>query len=71
MLVFEFMDQDLKKFMDAHGRNGALLEKKTIKSFFAQLLRGVAFCHENRILHRDVRSLNFYLSNTFFISRTI
>ncbi len=37
MLVFEFMDYDLKKFMDQqHGR----MERKQIRSFMRQLLQG-------------------------------
>jgi serine/threonine protein kinase len=38
MLVFEFMDKDLKKYMDTHGKNGAL-EPATIRSFMYQLLK--------------------------------
>lgn len=55
VLVFEFMDQDLKKYMDTHGKNGALLDKQVIRSFMAQMMRGIAFCHENRVLHRDLK----------------
>ncbi|KAJ3367735.1 negative regulator of the PHO system, partial [Allomyces arbusculus] len=32
LLVFEYMDQDLKRFMDRNGRNGAL-DPPIIKSF--------------------------------------
>lgn len=38
MLVFEFMDKDLKKYMDNHGKNGAL-DPATIKSFMYQLIK--------------------------------
>ncbi|KAJ3260946.1 negative regulator of the PHO system [Boothiomyces macroporosus] len=48
-LVFEYMDQDLKKFMDSQG--GAL-PPPLIENFMFQLLRGIAFCHDNRVLHR-------------------
>lgn len=56
-LVFEFMDQDLKKYMDVHGNQGAL-DHMLCKNFMFQLLRGIAFCHENRVLHRDLKPQN-------------
>ncbi|ORX94227.1 cyclin-dependent protein kinase [Basidiobolus meristosporus CBS 931.73] len=61
MLVFEYMDQDLKKYMDTHGNNGAL-DPMLIKSFMFQLLRGIAFCHENRVLHRDLKPQNLLIN---------
>lgn len=60
-LVFEYMDQDLKKYMDTHGHNGAL-EPSLCKHFMYQLLRGIAFCHENRVLHRDLKPQNLLIS---------
>jgi len=61
MLVFEFMDKDLKKYMDARGDRGAL-DPVTIKSFMYQLLLGIAFCHENRVLHRDLKPQNLLIN---------
>jgi cyclin-dependent kinase len=45
-LVFEFLDQDLKKYLDATGDQG--MQSYTVKSFLYQLLLGVAYCHEHR-----------------------
>jgi serine/threonine protein kinase len=61
MLVFEFMDKDLKKYMDSHGDHGSL-DPATIKWFMYQLLRGIAFCHENRVLHRDLKPQNLLIN---------
>lgn len=61
MLVFEFMDQDLKKYMDQHGERGAL-DPYTVRNFMFQLLRGTAFCHENRVLHRDLKPQNLLIN---------
>jgi negative regulator of the PHO system len=62
MLVFEYMDKDLKKYMDARGQHGQL-DPATIKSFMQQLLRGIAFCHENRVLHRDLKPQNLLINS--------
>lgn len=56
-LVFEYLDRDLKKYMDTHGNNGAL-EPHIVKSFMYQLLKGIQFCHQNRVLHRDLKPQN-------------
>lgn len=61
-LVFEFLDQDLKRFMDACGENG--IQAETTKSFLFQLLRGIAFCHEHRVLHRDLKPQNLLINMT-------
>ncbi|KAG0330388.1 negative regulator of the PHO system [Dissophora globulifera] len=60
-LVFEYMDQDLKRYMDQHGNRGAL-GPIVIKAFMYQLLKGVAFCHENRVLHRDLKPQNLLIN---------
>jgi serine/threonine protein kinase len=59
MLVFEYMDKDLKKYMDTYG---SPLPPEQIKSFMFQLLRGVAFCHERHVLHRDLKPQNLLIN---------
>ncbi|KAJ5054695.1 uncharacterized protein L3040_000961 [Drepanopeziza brunnea f. sp. 'multigermtubi'] len=61
MLVFEYMDKDLKKYMDTEGERGAL-PPVTIKSFMHQLLLGIDFCHTNRVLHRDLKPQNLLIN---------
>jgi serine/threonine protein kinase len=60
-LVFEFLDQDLKKLLDNSGEEG--LDMKTVKSFLYQLLNGIAHCHKNRVLHRDLKPQNLLISH--------
>jgi negative regulator of the PHO system len=61
VLIFEYCEQDLKKYMDAHGDRGAL-DPMTVRSFMYQLLKGTAFCHENRVLHRDLKPQNLLIN---------
>jgi cyclin-dependent kinase len=59
-LVFEFLDQDLKNFLDACGEKG--IDDYTIKSFLYQLLQGIAYTHKHRILHRDLKPQNLLIN---------
>ncbi|PVU92654.1 hypothetical protein BB561_003696, partial [Smittium simulii] len=58
-LVFEYMDSDLKKFMDICGGD---LDTFTIKHLLYQLLCGVEYVHKNKILHRDLKPQNLLIS---------
>ncbi|KAH9597534.1 Protein kinase domain [Trypanosoma melophagium] len=58
-LVFEYMELDLKKYMDRESGN---LDAATIQSFMRSLLKGVRFCHERNVLHRDLKPPNLLIS---------
>ncbi|KAJ3195749.1 Cyclin-dependent kinase 20, partial [Irineochytrium annulatum] len=52
VLVFEFMLSDLAEVL----RNATQpLTEAQIKAYMLMLLKGVAFCHENDIMHRDLK----------------
>ncbi|KAL8447007.1 hypothetical protein Emed_004691 [Eimeria media] len=59
-LVFEYLDQDLKEVLDACRPSG--LEPPVVKSFLYQLLKGIAYCHQHRVLHRDLKPQNLLIS---------
>ena len=58
-LVFEYLDQDLKKLLDMCEGG---LDSATTKSFLYQLLRGIAYCHAHRVLHRDLKPQNLLIN---------
>ena len=61
MLVFEYMDKDLKKYMDAQAT-------LAIQPCYHQVIhvpaaRGIDFCHANRIMHRDLKPQNLLINS--------
>ncbi|CAI5746481.1 unnamed protein product [Peronospora destructor] len=57
-LVFEFVEQDLKRCLE---KLPARMEVFQVKSYLYQLLAGIAFCHANRVLHRDLKPQNLLI----------
>lgn len=58
VLVFEFLDNDLKKYMKAHG---CRLTPAQVKNFTYQMVSGTEFCHASRIIHRDLKPQNLLI----------
>lgn len=58
-LVFEFVDKDLKRYMEAC--NGPL-DPQLIKSYTLQMLRGLDYCHTRGIMHRDLKPQNILVN---------
>jgi len=59
-MVFEFMDHDLTGLLDSAM---ARFTVPQIKCYLAQLLEGLRYCHENRVLHRDIKGANLLINN--------
>lgn len=59
-LVFEYLAMDLKKYMDLIPRDKSM-DMKLIKSYLYQILQGILFCHQRRILHRDLKPQNLLI----------
>ncbi|GMH94470.1 hypothetical protein TrST_g10939 [Triparma strigata] len=66
LLVFEFVLMDLKGYLDliqpvgSNRRVGVPPNK--LRSLVRQMVAGVAFCHERRILHRDIKPHNILIT---------
>uniref|UniRef100_A0A2P2M2X7 cyclin-dependent kinase n=1 Tax=Rhizophora mucronata TaxID=61149 RepID=A0A2P2M2X7_RHIMU len=58
-LVFEYLDLDLKKHMDSCPEFSK--DSRLVKTFLYQILRGIAYCHSHRVLHRDLKPQNLLI----------
>ncbi|CAF1013173.1 unnamed protein product, partial [Didymodactylos carnosus] len=58
-LVFEYVDKDLKQYMDDCGN---IMNIKNVRLFLYQLLRGLEYCHSRKILHRDLKPQNLLIN---------
>uniref|UniRef100_A0A915AR36 Protein kinase domain-containing protein n=1 Tax=Parascaris univalens TaxID=6257 RepID=A0A915AR36_PARUN len=56
-LIFEFLSMDLKKFLDSIP-DGVMMDIKLQKSYLYQICQATCFCHQRRILHRDLKPQN-------------
>ena len=56
---------DLKKHMDDFESNNDCpgLPEQLSKSYLRQLLDGIAYCHDHRVLHRDLKPQNLLIDN--------
>ncbi|CAG8569171.1 9890_t:CDS:2 [Paraglomus occultum] len=59
-LVFEFLDMDLKRYMDNIPKEH-VMDPQEIKKLAFQLVTGVAYCHSHRIIHRDLKPQNLLI----------
>jgi len=60
-LVFEFLDVDLKRYMEHQNTNGTPISPELVKKFTHQLTSGLLYCHSHRILHRDLKPQNLLI----------
>lgn len=59
-LVFEYLDKDLKQYMDDCGN---ILSMQNVRIFLYQILRGLAYCHRRKVLHRDLKPQNLLIND--------
>uniref|UniRef100_A0A6Q2XQU3 cyclin-dependent kinase n=1 Tax=Esox lucius TaxID=8010 RepID=A0A6Q2XQU3_ESOLU len=59
-LVFEYLDKDLKQYLDDCGN---CIHMHNVKLFLFQLLRGLNYCHCRKVLHRDLKPQNLLIND--------
>ncbi|CAK87965.1 unnamed protein product (macronuclear) [Paramecium tetraurelia] len=53
-LIFDFVDLDLKKYMESVPQ----LDRMQVKKFINQMIQALNYCHQNRVIHRDLKPQN-------------
>ncbi|RAL41706.1 hypothetical protein DM860_008888 [Cuscuta australis] len=59
-LVFEYMEHDLAGLAASHGLK---FTHPQVKCYMKQLLSGLEHCHNNGVLHRDIKGSNLLIDN--------
>lgn len=59
-MVTPYMDHDLSGMLD---NPSIKFTEPQIKCYLLQLLEGLKYLHENKILHRDMKAANLLISN--------
>jgi serine/threonine protein kinase len=58
-MLFEFVDYDLSGLLKAKYE----LSQDMIRSYMHQLLSGIKFLHDNRVIHRDLKCANILITS--------
>lgn len=52
---------DLKRYIDKF-KNGSAMDPKLVKSYLHQINEAILFCHQRRVLHRDLKPQNLLIT---------
>ncbi|EES04133.1 hypothetical protein BDA96_03G442400 [Sorghum bicolor] len=62
-LVFDYMEHDLTGLTACATASGRRLSLPQVKCYMKQLLSGIEHCHNNGVLHRDIKTSNLLVSS--------
>merc|ERR1712037_959388 len=62
-LIFEFLTMDLKKYLDTIPAK-EMMNPNLVKSYTYQILQAMLFCHQRRVLHRDLKPQNLLIDKS-------
>jgi cyclin-dependent kinase 1 len=60
-LVFEFLKMDLKRYLDSCIPKKSFLPPRVVQQFMSQMFSALLFCHQRRIMHRDLKPQNILI----------
>eukprot|EP00730_Choanoeca_flexa_P000727 TRINITY_DN10316_c0_g1_i3.p1 TRINITY_DN10316_c0_g1~~TRINITY_DN10316_c0_g1_i3.p1 ORF type:complete len:318 (+),score=79.19 TRINITY_DN10316_c0_g1_i3:159-1112(+) len=60
-LVFEYFERDLKRYIEQISPDP--LDGPLARSYLLQLLCGISFCHDKRVIHRDIKPQNLLIDS--------
>jgi len=63
-LIFEFLTMDLKKYLDTSIGKDEMMSAELVKSYCYQLIQAILFCHQRRVLHRDLKPQNLLIDKS-------
>lgn len=65
-LIFEYLSMDLKKYLDSLDP-GVMMKPDLVKSYLYQITDAILFCHQRRVLHRDLKPQNLLIDKNGII----
>ncbi|MQM20229.1 hypothetical protein Taro_053245, partial [Colocasia esculenta] len=63
-MVFDYMEHDLFGLV---MQKDAQFSVPQIKCYMKQLLKGIQHCHDNEVIHRDIKSSNILVNNEGYL----
>ena len=62
-IIMEYCDGgDLSNYLNNHKKSGKYMNEDKIWKFFIQICIGLMYIHNKKILHRDLKALNIFLT---------